>query len=84
MQLDVARLSVERPRTTILVTHDISEAVFMADRVVVMTARPSRIREIVPVELPRPRTGAIRTLPQFAEHVAYVHELFTRYGVLHG
>jgi NitT/TauT family transport system ATP-binding protein len=84
MQLDVARLSLDRPRTTILVTHDIAEAVFMADRIVVMTARPSRIREIVAVDLPRPRTVATRTLPAFGERVATIHALFTRYGVLHG
>ena len=84
MQLDVARLSLDRPRTTILVTHDIAEAVFMADRVVVMTARPSRIREIIAIDLPRPRTVATRNLPEFGQRVAEIHELFTRLGVLHG
>ncbi len=61
------RLWQERPRTTIVfVTHDLTEAIALADRVVVMTARPGRIREIVPVPLPRPRDiYAISTDPAF-------------------
>ncbi len=84
MQLDVARLSLDRPRTTILVTHEIPEAVFMADRVAVMTARPSQIREIVEIDLPRPRTVAIRESAAFGKYVTHIHSLFTNLGVLHG
>ncbi len=84
MQLDVARLSLDRPRTTILVTHEIPEAVFMSDRVAVMTARPSQIREIVEIDLPRPRNVATRESAAFGEYVTRIHSLFTSLGVLHG
>ena len=84
MQLDLQRIAMERPRTTVLVTHDIAEAVFMADSVVVMTARPSQIREVIRIDLPRPRSVQTRNHPDFARYVAQIHDLFTRLGVLHG
>jgi NitT/TauT family transport system ATP-binding protein len=84
MQLDLQRLAADRARTTILVTHDIAEAVFMADLVAVMTARPSRIRRTIPIDLPRPRGVHTRNQPEFGAHVADIHALFTELGVLHG
>lgn len=62
LQKEIARLSAENPKTIILVTHDIEEAVFFADRIVVMDANPGRIRHIIPVDLPRPRD---RSDPKF-------------------
>ncbi len=52
-------------KTVVLVTHDIDEAIYLADRTVVMTAHPGRIREVIDVDLPRPRTYAIRSDPRF-------------------
>ena len=54
-------------KTVLLVTHDIDEAIYLADRTVVMTAHPGRIREIVNVELPRPRRYEMRSHPGFIE-----------------
>ncbi|GAA1382277.1 ABC transporter ATP-binding protein [Pseudonocardia kongjuensis] len=65
MNLELARIWSEQRITTLLVTHDVTEAVLLADRVVVMTGRPGRIRQIRTIGLPRPRgTGATRD-PEF-------------------
>ncbi len=54
-------------KTAIFITHDIEEAVFLADRVVVMSTHPGRIKEVIPVDLPRPRTERTRALPRFGQ-----------------
>lgn len=53
-------------KTVIFVTHDIEEAVFMASRVVTMTARPGRIKSITPVDLPHPRHYTVKSSPEFS------------------
>ena len=59
-------LWMERPMTVLLVTHAVSEAVRLADRIVVLTSRPGRVAKIVPVDLPRPRPVALVGDPQAA------------------
>jgi NitT/TauT family transport system ATP-binding protein len=60
--------------TIIFVTHSISEAVFLSDRVVVMSPRPGRIDRIVPIDLPRPRDITTRESPHFFELITQVRE----------
>jgi ABC-type nitrate/sulfonate/bicarbonate transport system ATPase subunit len=55
MQDEVLRLWTARGTTMLLVTHDIDEAIYMSDRIVMMTQRPGRIEQIIPIDLPRPR-----------------------------
>lgn len=62
MQKELLRIWSAARKTVLFVTHSVDEAVFLADRIVVMTARPGKVREIIPVELPRPRD---RTSPEF-------------------
>jgi len=55
MQDEILRIWQERKTTVLLVTHDVDEAVYMSDRIVVMSPRPGRIQEIIDVAIPRPR-----------------------------
>jgi ABC-type nitrate/sulfonate/bicarbonate transport system ATPase subunit len=57
----------EQRKTVVLVTHDIDEAIYLADRTVVMTAHPGRIREVIDVNLPRPRRYEMRSEAPFIE-----------------
>jgi len=63
---ELQRLWMDRPRTIVLVTHSVSEAVRMADRIVVMTARPGRVAQLIPVDLPRPRPASLSGDPTAA------------------
>ena len=64
-----------RPRTVLFVTHHIDEAVLLADRVVVFTPAPGRIREVVDVPVPRPRKSSFRSDPLFVQITAHLREL---------
>ncbi|WP_078059303.1 ABC transporter ATP-binding protein [Tropicimonas marinistellae] len=72
LQLDLLKLCRDDDMTVFFITHSIPEAIFLSDRVVVMTPRPGRIERIVNIDLPRPRRLAMREDPKFIE---YVHEL---------
>jgi NitT/TauT family transport system ATP-binding protein len=65
MSLELLRICAERPKTVLLVTHSISEAVLLGDRVVVMSPRPGRIRDILDVGIARPRDLRAQDLPEF-------------------
>jgi NitT/TauT family transport system ATP-binding protein len=71
-------------RTVVFITHNIAEAVFLGDRVLVMTARPGRIAEIIDIDLPRPRDLMIRDAAEFTRYTARVRELFMQHGILKG
>ncbi len=60
---ELQRLWMDLPRTVVLVTHSVGEAVRMADRIVVMTARPGSVAQIIPVDLPRPRSATLAADP---------------------
>jgi NitT/TauT family transport system ATP-binding protein len=75
LRAELARLLREQPRTVVLVTHDIEEAAQLADRVLVLSDRPARIRDEVRLTTPRPRTT---TQPDV---VAAVHRILTELGL---
>lgn len=81
MQLELARIwqvteeMSADPKTAVFITHDIGEAVFVADRVVVMSNRPSRITSIIDIDLPRPRKGELKHAPEFDAYVEQITDL---------
>ena len=75
LQEELVSLSVANPKTTVFVTHDIEEAIFIGDRIAVMTARPASIAEIVTVPYGRPRSPDIRMEPEFLELRRHVQGL---------
>lgn len=79
MTLELLRIWATRPKTVVFVTHSISEAVMLADRVVVMSARPGRIADVVDIDLPRPRAFAMAALPAFHQASERIrHQIFQR------
>jgi len=78
MNLELQRIWGEARKTVVFITHSIPEAVFLGDRVVVMTPRPGKIAEIVKIDLPRPRTTTMRDDPKF---IGYVRKIRERLGV---
>jgi NitT/TauT family transport system ATP-binding protein len=75
MQEELTRLWGQTGKTIVFVTHDIEEAVYLGDRVVVLTARPGRIREEVPITLPRPRDLTIKKSARCHEYRNYIWDL---------
>tara|TARA_Y100000814_G_scaffold192746_1_gene141406 strand:- start:563 stop:1333 length:771 start_codon:yes stop_codon:yes gene_type:complete len=65
MNLELQRIWLESKKTVFFITHSIPEAVFLGDRIVVMTARPGKIAEIIPVDIPRPRDLKTMGDPEF-------------------
>ena len=82
MNLELLRVwgqgSGEERKTIVFVTHSIPEAVFLADRVIVMTSRPGRLGRVFDVPLPRPRTAASRARPDFGALTLAIHESLQR------
>jgi NitT/TauT family transport system ATP-binding protein len=83
MNIELTRIWSETGKTTVLITHSIEEAVFLADRVVVMTPRPGRVAGIVEIDLPRPREGGIRLTPEFNALEGKVEKLLISAGLPH-
>ena len=77
MNLELSRLATEAGVTVIFVTHNIQEAVFLADRVVVMSPRPGRVSGIVPVDFDQPRTIDIMREQKFTDLVFEVRSVLS-------
>jgi NitT/TauT family transport system ATP-binding protein len=73
--LELLRIWDETRKSVLFVTHDIQEAVFLSDEVWVMSHRPSTIKEVLQVDLPRPRDAAVLKEPRFHEHTAHLWDL---------
>ena len=81
--LDLQQLWNEQRMTVFFITHSVQEAVFLSDRVAVMTPRPGKIDRVINIALPRPRTLATRDTPEFSGYCREILDLFLARGVLH-
>ncbi len=82
MNLDLQRVWLENRKTVLFITHSISEAVFLSDRVLVMSPRPGRITADLRIDLPRPRRFAMREQPSFGRYVSQIRGQFQAFGLL--
>lgn len=84
LNVELQRTWMATGKTVIFITHSIDEAVFLADRVVVMSRNPGRVAAVVPIELERPRGLAVRETPEFMRHVAQITGIFRDLGIYKG
>jgi NitT/TauT family transport system ATP-binding protein len=75
MQQELLRIWNQDRKTVIFITHQIDEAIFLADRVFVFTVRPGRVKTVIPIPFPRPRRLEIKRTPEFIGYVDQVWKL---------
>lgn len=81
MNAELQRIWLGTRNTVLFVTHGIAEAVFLGDEVMVFSPRPGTVREIVTIDLPRPRPLSIRETPAFGAYVSHLRSLFQEMGL---
>ena len=82
MSIDLQSIWLQHRKTVLFVTHSISEAVFLADRIVVFSPRPGRILDVLQVRIPRPRKLDDHESPEFTQTVGRITDLLRSEGVL--
>jgi NitT/TauT family transport system ATP-binding protein len=80
MNVWLQRIWMEKTKTVLFVTHDISEAVFLSDRVMVLSSRPGTIKEIIKVDLPRPRKLETTEKIEFMQYITRIRKLMHEEG----
>jgi NitT/TauT family transport system ATP-binding protein len=75
MNLEIQRVSLQTKATVVFVTHSIAEAAFLSDRVFVMSRRPSAVREIVDIDIPRPRSIDLLSSDKLGAHIKHLRGL---------
>lgn len=83
MSLELLRIWEQNAKTVLFVTHSVPEAVLLADRIVVMTASPGKIAQIIDVALPQPRDNAMINTPEFGDYVQLVRGLLNADSTAH-
>jgi ABC-type nitrate/sulfonate/bicarbonate transport system ATPase subunit len=84
MQQWLLQIWRELNRTVMFVTHDVDEAIFLADRIVIMLPKPGRVGRVLDVEIPRPRAMDCLTSPEFVDIKRRIMEMLYSEATLHG
>src|SRR5690606_13988814 len=82
LNVELARLWQETRKTVLFITHSIPEAVFLSDRVVLMSRNPGRVIEVLDIALPHPRHLSLRETPEFGAYTARIRSHFTALGLM--
>jgi NitT/TauT family transport system ATP-binding protein len=82
LNVELQRMWLATGKTVLFITHGIAEAVFLSDRVAVMSRNPGRVIEIIDIDLPRPRALSVREAPQFTRYTAHLRDVFLSLGIL--
>jgi NitT/TauT family transport system ATP-binding protein len=82
LNLELQKINQKTNSTTIFITHNITEAIFLGDKVVVMDRRPGRVALVLDIDLPKPRALSVRETPQFAEYGSIIRRTFEKLGIL--
>ena len=80
LDMELLRIWEERKKTVLFVTHSIQEAVFLSDLVLVMSARPGRLLETIPIDVPRPRTLEMMSTVKFGDYTLRIRALLAAAG----
>jgi NitT/TauT family transport system ATP-binding protein len=82
MNVELQRMWLTEHKTVVFVTHSITEAIFLGDRVVVFSPRPGRIADVIDIDLARPRRLALRSSDKFDGYATRIRTLFEGMGLL--
>ncbi len=82
LNLELQKISMRTRATTVFITHNITEAIFLSDKVVVMDRRPGRVALTLDIDLPRPRPLSVRESPQFVEYGKIIRQTFEQLGIV--
>ncbi|VWX57768.1 Nitrate/sulfonate/bicarbonate ABC transporter ATP-binding protein [Burkholderiales bacterium 8X] len=84
LNFELQRTWLETGKTVVFITHSITEAVYLGDRVVVMSRNPGRIAQTIDIDLPRPRGLEVRETPAFGQYTAQIRATFADLGIFKG
>jgi NitT/TauT family transport system ATP-binding protein len=82
LNVELTRIWQGTHKTVIFVTHSIVEAVYLSDRIVMVSGRPGRIVNSITIDLPRPRALAMRETPEFGAYTQRIRRHFAELGLL--
>ena len=84
LNAELQSIWIQSRKTVLFITHGIGEAVFLSDRVVVMSPKPGRVLDTVKIDIPRPRPLSVRDSPEFARYTARIRNTLTSSGAIRG